>query len=119
MASDYRELIVWQKAKDLAKAVYRLSSHMPEAERFGLTAQMRRCAVSVPSNIAEGNARESRGDYIRLLGIARGSLAELETQLIIAQELGLLKANAILQQQIPDVVRLLQALIRNLRKTIN
>jgi four helix bundle protein len=84
----YRDLDVWQKAMDLVEMTYRLSESFPDAERFGLTSQIRRSAVSVPSNIAEGYGRNSRAEYLRYLAIAGGSLKELETQMIIAGRLG-------------------------------
>jgi four helix bundle protein len=84
----YRELDVWQKAMDLVMAIYKLTSRMPDDERYGLISQTRRSAVSVPSNIAEGYGRETRPDYRRHVSIANGSLKELETQLILAGRLG-------------------------------
>ncbi|MCC7290811.1 MAG: four helix bundle protein [Phycisphaerales bacterium] len=89
----FRDLVAWQKAMELCKVVYTVSRLFPDNERFGLTAQIRRAVISVPSNIAEGYARASTGDYVRFLGIAGGSLAEVETQLILAQELGFLPAD--------------------------
>jgi four helix bundle protein len=83
----YKDLIVWRRSIELVKAVYLLTSKFPTEERFGLVNQMRRSAVSVPSNIAEGQARRSTADFLRFLSMAGGSLAELETQLIIAREL--------------------------------
>src|SRR5438067_2292790 len=83
----YSDLEVWKRSMDLVVEVYRLTSHFPAAERFGLTAQARRAAVSVPANIAEGNARLSRADYRRFVSIARASLAELETEIIIGERL--------------------------------
>ncbi len=80
----HTSLDVWRDAMDLVQAVYALSSPFPDSERYGLTAQMRRSAVSVPSNIAEGAARRSRQEFIRFLSIARGSLSELDTQMEIA-----------------------------------
>ena len=87
--TSYRELRVWKEAMELAAAIYRLSAAFPDSERFGLTAQLRRAAVAVPSDIAEGYARFTRPDYLRFLGMARGSLAEIETQLILAIQLDL------------------------------
>ena len=84
----FRDLIAWQKAIALCKTVYSLSAAFPDSERFGLTSQIRRAAVSIPSNIAEGYGRRRTNDYVRFLDIARGSLCEVETQLILAQELG-------------------------------
>ena len=83
-AYGYRKLKVWDKAMDLVAAVYVATDLMPDTERYGLKSQMQRCAVSVPSNIAEGYARNELGDYLRFLSYARGSLAELETQLELA-----------------------------------
>jgi len=80
---DYRDLLIWQKAMDFATEVYRLSEGFPRHERFGLTSQLRRAAVSVPSNIAEGHARQGR-EFVNFISIARGSLAEAETQLLLA-----------------------------------
>ena len=84
----YRELEVWQRSIDMVEMIYELTRSFPAEEKFGLTSQMRRAAVSVPSNIAEGYGRSARGDYLQHLSIARGSLAELETQLYIALRLG-------------------------------
>ena len=81
----YRELSVWQKAMRLAKSVYEISSSFPKSETYGLSAQMRRCAISVASNIAEGHNRDSLREYLRFLSIAQGSLAELETQISLSQ----------------------------------
>jgi four helix bundle protein len=83
----YKDLIVWQKGIVLAKEVYRLTLTFPSAEKFGLVAQMRRAAVSIPSNIAEGQARHTTGEFIQFISHAEGSVAELDTQLIISTEL--------------------------------
>ncbi|MDP3872798.1 MAG: four helix bundle protein [Methyloversatilis sp.] len=83
----YRDLLVWQRAMDLALAVYALSRSFLEGERFALVSQLRRAAVSVPSNIAEGHARSSTRDFLRFLSIAAGSLAEIETQLLLSHRL--------------------------------
>lgn len=77
MAKHYRELIAWQKAMALVTHVYSITKTFPNDERFGLTSQMRRCAVSIPSNIAEGQARNTTGEFKQFIGIARGSVAEL------------------------------------------
>lgn len=87
MAS-YQDLKVWQLGVQLALAVYRLTAKFPKSEQYGITNQLRRAAVSIASNIAEGHARKSQPELHRYLNIAKGSLAELETQLIIARELG-------------------------------
>lgn len=83
----YRDLIVWQKSMDLVVSVYQLAATFPREERFGLASQIKRAAVSIPANIAEGYGRVHRGDYVHHLSIAKGSLAELETLLAIAVRL--------------------------------
>ena len=88
MAAAYSDLLVWQRAMDLVVEIYRLCQRFPAVERYGLISQMQRAAVSVPSNIAEGQARKSNGAFLNHLSIAAGSLAELETQLILALRLG-------------------------------
>lgn len=85
MLKSYRDLLVWQKAIELVIQVYKLSGQFPRNEIYGLTAQVRRASVSVPSNIAEGYGRGSRKEYLQFLWIAQGSLKELETQLILAE----------------------------------
>jgi four helix bundle protein len=84
----YRDLLIWQKGMALAKQIYAMTRAFPAHERFGLTAQMRRAVVSVPSNIAEGQARHGRREFVQFLSHAEGSLAELDTQLTLAVELG-------------------------------
>jgi len=87
---DYRDLIVWKEAMDIAEQVYSLTRAFPREEAFGLTAQMRRAAVSIPSNIAEGFGRAQRKSFIQYLRIAQGSLKELETQAMLATRVGFL-----------------------------
>lgn len=89
----YNDLIVWQKALDLVEMVYQVTRTFPAEELYGLTNQLRRAVVSIPSNIAEGHARSSTQKFHRFLSIARGSLAEVETQLLIAQRLGYLSTD--------------------------
>jgi four helix bundle protein len=88
MVSNFKELVAWQKAMDLVALVYSVTSEWPTGERFGLTSQAQRAAVSVAANIAEGHERRTTKEYLRFLAIASGSLAELETHLLIAQRLG-------------------------------
>ena len=88
---NYKNLIVWQKSIILVKNIYKLTQNFPPEEKFGLVSQMRRAAVSIPSNIAEGQARRTAGNYIRFVSNAEGSLAEPETQLIISIELNFCK----------------------------
>src|SRR3989344_7860075 len=83
----FKELTVWQKSMDLAKRVYKISQTLPPEEKFGLVSQMQRCAVSIPSNIAEGNKRSTSKDYAQFLRLAGGSAAELETQLLLSQSI--------------------------------
>ena len=90
-AASHRDLVVWQKAMDLAVQVYRLTARFPKNETYRLTSQVTRAAASVPANIAEGNARASRRDYANFLAIAKGSLNETETFLILALRLGYLR----------------------------
>jgi four helix bundle protein len=85
----YKDLVVWQKGIALAKVIYRLTQNLPSAEKFGLVAQMRRAAVSIPSNLAEGQARHTTGEFIQFISHAEGSVAELDTQLILSVELEL------------------------------
>mgnify|MGYP001363477556 FL=1 len=92
--TSYRDLKVWQMSVDLAEAVYSLTQDFPKTEVYGLTAQMRRAAVSVPANIAEGHGRETTGAFIQFLRVAQGSLKELETHAIIAQRLDFMSAPA-------------------------
>ena len=87
----YRDLVVWQKAMDLAAEAYRLASILPKSEQFRLTNQLLRAAASVPANIAEGHSRGTRKDYANFVSIARGSLAEVETFLMLAVKVGLIK----------------------------
>ena len=114
----YRDLIVWQKAMALAVAIYEQTRTFPREEAYGLTSQLRRAAVSVPSNIAEGQGRTTTNDFLRFLGIAAGSLQEMETQLILAARLGYLAEpnQAQLLDQCREVARLLQGLINSLRR---
>lgn len=114
----YSDLVVWQKALVWVERVYAATREWPADERFGLTSQVRRAAVSVPSNIAEGCARRSTPEFLRYLAIARGSLAEAETQLIIAGRLGYL-AQVPLSGLIDDadeISRMLAGLITKLEE---
>ena len=88
----YQDLMVWQRAMDLAESTYRMTNAMPPEERFGLTSQLRAAAVSVPSNLAEGHERGSTAEFIRYIGIAKGSLAEAETQVMLAVRLGFIES---------------------------
>jgi four helix bundle protein len=108
------DLIAWQRAMELARETYKISGQLPDSERFGLQSQMRRAAVSIPSNIAEGFGRESTVDLIRFLRVARGSLFELRTQLRLSVDLSFLSADAIPTSLLDETDRVLQGLIRSL-----
>jgi four helix bundle protein len=115
----YRDLRVWQKAKELAVIVYRLTQTGPLAKEFSLRDQIRRAAVSVASNIAEGDERDTNKDAVRFLYIAKGSLAELRTQLEIAHEVGLLplEAHVPIESLCAEIGRMLGSLIKVRSKT--
>jgi four helix bundle protein len=108
----FTDLKVWQRSHALTLEVYRFTATFPTDERFGLISQLRRAAVSVPTNIAEGSKRQSNPDYARFLNIAEGSLAETEYLLLLSRDLGYLKPEACEQSlaQIADVARMLHAL---------
>ena len=117
MLRSYRDLLVWQKAVELAVLIYRLTEGFPTREIYGLASQIRRAGVSVPSNIAEGYGRGSRKEYLQFLSIAQGSLKELETQTILAERLGyatVSQAERILSDS-EIVGKMLGGLIRSLR----
>ena len=112
----YSELVVWQKAMDLVTEIYKITATFPGDERFGLSSQARRAAVSIPSNIAEGHGRKATGAYINHLSIAHGSLMELETQTQIAVRLSFLtedKASALLKQM-DEIGKMLNSLKKSL-----
>jgi four helix bundle protein len=111
----HKDLIVWQKAITLASTVYAATRRLPREERYGLNSQLRRAAVSIASNIAEGIARRNRAEFLQFLHIARGSLSELETQMMIAVEQDYLHAEESALENIAEVGRLLNGLIRRLK----
>jgi four helix bundle protein len=115
----HRDLVAWQQAYALGLAIYPATSSFPDTERFGLATQLRRCAVSVASNIAEGYGRGSTHDYLRFLRIARGSLCELDTQLQFASDLGYLASTdgQSLAMLIQNTERVLAGLIRSIERT--
>ena len=107
---NHKDLIVWQKSMLLVEEVYRLVKKLPKEETYALSDQMRRAVISIPSNIAEGNGRESEKEFLRFLAIAQGSNAELETQLIICRRLGYMspedtKQALLLQEEISKMLR--------------
>ena len=112
----YQDLIAWQKSVDLVEEICRITKRFPQEELYGLTSQMRRAAVSIPSNIAEGQGRGSRGEFCQFLGHAKGSLFELETQVVIASRLGYIPAleNEALVESIHEIGRILSGLLASL-----
>ena len=112
----YRDLLVWQKAMELVTEVYRVTGRFPDDEKFGITAQIRRAAVSVPSNIAEGYGRNMLKDYIRFLRVARGSLLELETQVIISKNLKYISGEVLKETlgKTDEISRMLNGLMKRL-----
>ena len=117
MKHGYQELLVWRQAMNLARDCYFLTKPFPKEELYGLTNQIRRAAVSVPANIAEGNGRGTRKDYVSFLRIAQGSLRELETYLILIVEVQLAQQEMVapLLVQVTSVARLLNRLIQSLQ----
>ena len=117
MGASFRDLLVWKKAVLLTAEVYRFTAAFPASEQFGLTNQMRRAAVSVASNIAEGYGRSTKGEYVLFLGHARGSICELQTQLVIAEMLkfGSPEPRNSAEQLANETSRMLNALMKKLR----
>jgi len=115
---NYKELQVWQKAYQLCLEVYRVTKGFPKDEMYGLISQIRRAAVSVPSNIAEGYGRKTTREYVHSLYVAYGSICELETQILISHDLDYIESDIFdkLQEEIGDVERMLKGLIKSLSK---
>jgi len=113
---DYKDLRVWQQAIELVALIYSATQAFPQEEIYGLKSQLRRAAVSVPSNIAEGQGRTSTGEFRHFLGIARGSLLELETQVHVAHKLHFLSEErvTVISEKWKDVIRMLNALMNAL-----
>ena len=120
MLTNFKELKVWQRAYWLCLEVYRLTRTFPKEEQYNLTSQLRRAAVSIPSNIAEGYGRKTISDYVRALYIAYGSNCELETQVMLSKDLGYASGEIMtkLQEDIREVERMLKALIRSLESKL-
>ena len=117
MLNTYQDLIVWQKSFRVARVVFERTVQFPKSELYGLVSQMRRAAVSIPSNIAEGYSRGHRQEYIQFLRTALGSATELETQLLLAKELSFLEQNDFndLNNLLQEVLRMLKKLIKTLK----
>ena len=118
--SDYKELQVWQKAMDLVVEIYKISKLLPKEETYGISDQIRRAAVSIPSNIAEGESRNSAKEFIQFLSIARGSLAELETQLLICIKVNMLSEDNITEAQniTTEVGKMIKGLMNKLNSQL-
>ena len=118
MKRKHHDLLAWQEGMSLAKDIYAATSSFPKEEVFGLTSQMRRCAVSVPSNIAEGSARGGEREFLQFLIISRGSLMELETQVILARDIGYIVDHSSLLERINKIFALLNGLISKNEKRL-
>ena len=118
MARKHHELLAWQEAIKLAGLVYQISRAFPKEEIYALTGQMRRAAVSIPSNIAEGAGRTGRKEFLQFLSIARGSLCELETQLILAKNLGYVSDTSNIDEQIERLFGLLGGLMNSIKEQV-
>jgi len=116
----YRDLKVWEKAMDLVVESYRLTRLLPKSEAYGLVSQIQRAAVSIPANIAEGHGRDHLGDYLHHLSMAKGSLMELETHLLIASRLSYVSKNDLEPTfaRTAELGRMLEGLSKNLKKTV-
>jgi len=116
MLKNYKELSVWQKSYKLCLHIYKVTKHFPKDETYGLTSQIRRSAVSIPSNIAEGYGRKTTLEYVRFLYIAYGSVCELETQMMISGDLGYVEKDRLqeIRDEIGDIERMLKAMIKSL-----
>ena len=119
--SSFKDLIVWQKSYRLVLEIYKVTKDFPKPEIYGLVQQMRRSAVSIPSNIAEGYGRKTTLDYIRMLYISYGSVCELETQVLLAGDLNFIKQNDLdkVGKDIAEIERMLKALIKSLEKNLS
>jgi four helix bundle protein len=112
----YKDLVVWQKGIAVAKLIYGLTQKFPSEEKFGLISQMRRAVVSIPSNIAEGQARHTTGEFVQFISHAEGSVAELDTQIVLSVELGFCKKSDVIgtYKTLDEIRRMLNALRRKL-----
>ena len=116
MLKNYKDLKVWKKSYKLSLEIYRMTAKFPTEEKYGLTSQIRRSVVSIPSNIAEGYGRKTTLDYVRMLYISYGSVCELETQILLAGDLKLIEKGDLdtLKENIAEIERMLKALIKSL-----
>ena len=114
----YRNLVIWERGMALSRQIYLCTRQMPDGERYGLTSQMRRASVSVPSNIAEGFGREGQKEFLRFLRIAQGSLNELSTQYELATTMGMIPSNPVVIRLIEETDRILRAFIRSVKQSL-
>lgn len=117
----HKDLLVWKKSIDLVEQIYKFTKQFPKEELYGITNQMRRCAVSIPANIAEGSGRKNKAEFIQFLHIALGSASELETHLIISQRLGFLSSNSYdeIMNALNEIIKMICGLINSLNSTRN
>jgi len=119
----FKELIVWQKAYRLVLEIYKITGSFPKSETYGLSQQIRRAAISIPSNIAEGYGRKSKTDYHRFLSIAYGSLLEIETQYLLAIDLGYINKNELLENLLKEIgsmlYRIMNPIVRQIDYPLN
>ncbi len=115
----HKDLLVWKKSLDLVEQIYKITKQFPKEELYGITNQMRRCAVSIPANIAEGSGRKNKAEFIQFLHIALGSASELETHLIISQRLGFLSINSYdeIMNALNEIIKMTCGLINSLNST--
>ncbi len=120
MVTHYKELLVWQKAMDLADIVYDISRSFPKEEQYGMTSQIRRAVISIPSNLAEGHARSSTREFLQFIAIAKGSLAELETQALLAERWGYIEPEQLndAMARSDEVNRMLTGLQKSLKEKL-
>ena len=117
----HKDLLVWKKSIDLVEQIYTFTKQFPKEELYGITNQMRRCAVSIPANIAGGSGRKNKAEFIQFLHIALGSASELETHLIISQRLGFLSSNSYdeIMNALNEIIKMICGLINSLNSTRN
>ena len=115
----HKDLLVWKKSIDLVEQIYKFTKQFPKEELYGITNQMRRYAVSIPANIAEGSGRKNKAEFIQFLHIALGSASELETHLIISQRLGFLSSNSYdeIMNALNEIIKMICGLINSLNST--
>ncbi len=116
-SNSFQKLVVWNKAIDLVTEIYKSTELLPSHEKYGITSQLQRAAVSIPSNIAEGHGRRSNGDFARFLTIGLGSCREVQTLIIICEKLGYLQHNPELSNSCEEIAKMLTSLIRKIRES--